>query len=164
MYTCNPDQAVWLDSYKEEYNGLTSNDTFDIISEDEYIRFCKTFTIKKINGVPTWAKSRIVVLVIYVDVSPYFSLDGEVEQYFQTALPQKVKVVFFCDDKWYLGIKFDWNTSSDGFVSYRISQEGYAAATIEEMGLSNANKFPLMTPYCSSLPVDTIPSIDMSRA
>ncbi len=105
MYPRNPDQAVWLDSYKEEYNGLTSNDTFDIINEEEYIRFCKThsikampsmctFTIKKTNGVPTWAKCRIVVLVIYVDDSPYFSLDGEVEQYFQTALPQKLKVVF----------------------------------------------------------------------
>lgn len=59
-------------------------------------------------------------------------------------------------------MNFDWNTCSDGSVSYRISQEGYAAAIIEEMELSNANKFPLMTPYCSSLPVDTIPSIDMS--
>jgi hypothetical protein len=38
MYSRNPDKPIWLESYKEEYNGLKSNDTFDIISEDEYIR------------------------------------------------------------------------------------------------------------------------------
>jgi hypothetical protein len=59
-------------------------------------------------------------------------------------------------------MKFDWSTSSDGSVSCRISQEGYAAAIVEEMGLSQANKSPLMTPYRSGLPVGTIPSIDMS--
>lgn len=47
-------------------------------------------------------------------------------------------------------------------VTCRISQEGYAAAIVEEMGLSNANKSPLMTPFRSGLPIDTIPSIDMS--
>jgi hypothetical protein len=73
MYSRNPDKPIWLESYKEEYNGLTANDTFDIISEDEYFRLCKlhgikampsmcTFTIKKTNGIPTRAKSRIVVL------------------------------------------------------------------------------------------------------
>jgi hypothetical protein len=73
MYSRNPDKPIWLESYKEEYNGLKSNDTFDIISEEEYICLCKlhgikampsmcTFTVKKTNGIPTRAKSRIVVL------------------------------------------------------------------------------------------------------
>jgi hypothetical protein len=44
-------------------------------------------------------------------------------------------------------MKFDWNTLPDGSVNCRISQEGYAAAIVEEMGLSNANKTPLMTPF-----------------
>jgi hypothetical protein len=73
LYSRNPDRAIWLDSYKEEYDGLKSNDTFDVISEEEYFYLCKlhgikaipsmcTFTIKRTNGVPTRAKSRIVVL------------------------------------------------------------------------------------------------------
>lgn len=66
LYHRNPDRDIWLDSYKEEYEGLCSNDTFDIISEDEYFKLsipsmC-TFTIKRTNGIPTHAKRRIVVL------------------------------------------------------------------------------------------------------
>ncbi len=30
------------------------------------------------------------------------------------------------------------------------------------MGLTHADKSPLMTPFCSSLPIDTIPMIEMS--
>jgi hypothetical protein len=32
----NPDHSIWLDSYKKEYDGLVSNNTFGIISEEEY--------------------------------------------------------------------------------------------------------------------------------
>lgn len=49
MYPRNPDKLIWLDSYKEEYNGLTSNDTFDIISEEEYIRLCKLHSSSEEN-------------------------------------------------------------------------------------------------------------------
>ncbi len=301
LYPRNPDKDIWLSSYKEEYDGLSNNDTFDIISEEEYIRLCKvhgikampsmcTFTIKRTNGVPTRAKSRIVVLgnfdprpwtkadcfspvvsipmvrlltalavhnkrtikqgdckfafiqaslpedeltivkppvgcpfsgkrtywrlkkslyglrraprhwykllstilqspeigltptkhdpcifhgtiipgkpplylAIYVDDFLYFSLDDEVEQYFETALSQKLKVDFLGDAEWYLGMKFDWNHHSDGSVGCRISQEGYAATIVEEMGLTHANKSPLMTPFRSGFPIDVIPLVDMS--
>jgi hypothetical protein len=73
LYSRNPDRDIWLESYKEEYNGLSTNETFDLISEDEYFRLCKQhgikaipsmciFTVKRTNGVPVRAKSRIVVL------------------------------------------------------------------------------------------------------
>jgi hypothetical protein len=66
LHTNNPDKNIWYQSYKEEYNGLTSNNTFDIISEEEYQRLrCThgvraipsmcTFVIKHNNGVPTRA-------------------------------------------------------------------------------------------------------------
>jgi hypothetical protein len=58
-------------------------------------------------------------------------------------------------------MKFDWSHSKDGTISCRISQEGYAATIANEMGLSTANKSPLMTPFRSGFPVDTIPHIDM---
>ncbi len=101
-------------------------------------------------------------LAIYVDDFLYFSLDDEVEQYFQTALSQKLKVDFMGDTEWYLGMKFDWHHFSDGSVNCCISQEGYAAVIVDDMGLSNANRSPLMTPFRSGFPIDTIPSIDMS--
>ncbi len=59
-------------------------------------------------------------------------------------------------------MKFDWNTSTDGSVNCQISQEGCAVAIVEEMGSSQANKSPLTTPFRSGLPVDAIPSVDMS--
>jgi hypothetical protein len=37
LYHCNADKDICLDSYKEEYGGLKSNKTFDIISEEEYL-------------------------------------------------------------------------------------------------------------------------------
>jgi hypothetical protein len=66
LYPRNPNHYIWLDSYK-------TNDTFDIISEEEYNHLCKThgikaipyictFTLKRTNGVPTRAKNCIVVL------------------------------------------------------------------------------------------------------
>jgi hypothetical protein len=79
-------------------------------------------------------------LALYVDDFIYFSLDAE----------------------WFLGMKFDWSHLQDGSISCRISQEGYASTIANEMGLSSANKNPLMTPFRSGLPVDAIPTIDMS--
>jgi hypothetical protein len=87
-----------------------------------------------------------------------------VEQYFTTALSQKIKVEFLDDAEWYIGIKFDWHKFPDGTVFCRLSQEGYAAAMVKKMGLSSANKSPLMTPFSSSLPVDAILHVDMSPA
>jgi len=63
------DQNIWLDSYKEEYNGLTSQNTFDIISGEEYHKIhasmgkhmipsmCILSTKKDANGHPSQAKS-----------------------------------------------------------------------------------------------------------
>jgi hypothetical protein len=73
LHSNYPYRSIWFDSYKEEYDGLVTNDTFDIISEEEYhhlrqihgiqaIPTMCTFVVKHTNGVPTRAKSRIIVL------------------------------------------------------------------------------------------------------
>jgi hypothetical protein len=92
----------------------------------------------------------------------YFSLEDDVEKYFENALAQKLRVEFLGEAEWFLGMKFDWSHLNDGSVQCRISQEGYTATIAREMGLTTANKNPLMTPFRSGLPVDTIPSEDMS--
>lgn len=54
----SPNHRIWFDSYKEEYDALFNNSTFETISEEEYHRHCKlsgrsaipsmaVFTIKK---------------------------------------------------------------------------------------------------------------------
>ena len=70
----HPDENTWLASYDEEYQGLLSHDTFDIISEQEYwdirdrtgrtaIPSMGILSIKTdSNGKPQRVKSRVVVL------------------------------------------------------------------------------------------------------
>jgi hypothetical protein len=99
-----------------------------------------------------------------VDDLLYFSLDNEVENYFRTVPSQKLNVNFVGDAEWFVSMKFDWHTSSTGRTSCHLSQEGYVATIVEAMGLTHANKSPLMTPFCSGFPIDAIPHIDMSPA
>ena len=68
----HPDRPIWLASYKEEYDGLRSESTFSILSKAEFasmrhksgppIPTMCVLTTKLSNGVPSRAKSRIVVL------------------------------------------------------------------------------------------------------
>ncbi len=70
----HPDHNIWFESYKEEFDGLTANSTFEILTEAQYFYLCKAigcvaipsmcvFTIKKDSrGHPVRAKSRIVLL------------------------------------------------------------------------------------------------------
>lgn len=96
-------------------------------------------------------------LALYVDDLIYFSEDPTVEQHFEQELASRLKVDFMGDVDYYLGICFDWRRESDGHVSVHMSQEGYANAFIDEMGLQNAVSSPKMTPYRSGLPIDSIP-------
>jgi hypothetical protein len=72
-------------------------------------------------------------------------------------------VDFLGDAEWYIGIKFDWKKDDNGSVSCRLSQEGYAAAIVDEMGLSSTNKSPLMMPLHSGFPIDANPHVEMSQ-
>jgi hypothetical protein len=101
-------------------------------------------------------------LAIYVDDLVYFSPSDDVEKYFEQALAQKITVDFMGDAEFFLGLKFDWIMSDDGHVDCRISQEAYAHTIVNELGLSQANINPLMTPFRSGFPIDTIPVVDMS--
>jgi hypothetical protein len=101
-------------------------------------------------------------LILYVDDFVYFSEDDDVESYFQQALQAKISVDFMGDAEWFIGMKFDWARSLDGHVDCRISQEAYIQEIVSELGQSNANSSPLMTPFRSGLPVDAIPFVEMS--
>jgi hypothetical protein len=48
LHVDNPDGPIWKASYSEEYTGLTSNSTFDIISESQYHSLCRQYGIKAI--------------------------------------------------------------------------------------------------------------------
>jgi hypothetical protein len=48
LYSRNPDWDIWFASYKEEYDGLCDNDTFDLISEKEYVHLSQQYGVKAI--------------------------------------------------------------------------------------------------------------------
>lgn len=56
-------------------------------------------------------------VAIHVDDIIFLSPDDAVEQYFTTALSQKIKVKFLGDTELYIGIKFDWHKFPDSIVS-----------------------------------------------
>ncbi len=58
-----------------------------------------------------------IYVAIYVDDNIFFSKDDKVEQFFKTALSQKIQVEFLGDAEWYIGIKFDWHHLPDGTVT-----------------------------------------------
>jgi len=46
-------------------------------------------------------------IILYVDDFVYFSPDREVEQYFENALSEKIRVDFMGAAEFFLGLKFD---------------------------------------------------------
>ena len=92
----------------------------------------------------------------------YFSPDASVERYFESSLSAKVKVDFMGDAEWFIGMKFDWNLSSDGHMECRLSQEAYSNIISEAMGLTDAMVSPRLTPFRSGYPIDAIPPKDMT--
>ena len=75
LHPTNPDRHIWLDSYREEAQGLLDLDVYERISKKEYLALRRSGVIPKAipsmcvlvvkpdkNGNPHRAKSRIVVL------------------------------------------------------------------------------------------------------
>jgi hypothetical protein len=69
-----PDYNIWLESYREEHDGLTDQNTYEIIDEATYLQYVEKYGIEAIptmcihtvktnaEGKPERAKSRTVVL------------------------------------------------------------------------------------------------------
>ena len=74
MQSSHPNKHTWLASYKEEYDGLVKQDTFDIIDEETYRHIHHTtgklaipsmgiLSVKKdASGNPLCAKSHIIMM------------------------------------------------------------------------------------------------------
>jgi hypothetical protein len=72
--------------------------------------------------VPSYLEPPPLYVALYVDDFIYFSLDDEVENYFETALSQKVTVDFLCEAEWFLRMKFDWSHQPNSNVQFQISK------------------------------------------
>ena len=57
---------------------------------------------------------------------------------------------------WFLGIHFSWRISPSS-VTVHLNQAGFATNLVESFSLQDRNQTPTATPYCSGVPIDSIP-------
>ena len=60
----------------------------------------------------------------------------------------------------FLGSSFEWNWLPDRNLSVQVSQQVFTEHTASRFGLKDCNCVPLMTPYRSGCPTDSIPDPD----
>ena len=105
-------------------------------------------------------------VVLYVDDFIYFSESDQVEAHFEHLLKEKCVVDFMGTVDYFLGVRFDWNTTNKNNISCKLVQQVYIESLIHKMDLADCRIDPSMTPYRSGLPVDSLPkgSSDISSA
>ena len=102
-------------------------------------------------------------LGVYIDDFIYFSTDKTVEKAFETKLSALTDVDFIGDVSHFLGIKFTW-TNSPSSLSVHLSQGLFVENLAYNMGLDPDSKSAPKAPYCSGLPIDSIPTTPMSTS
>jgi hypothetical protein len=89
----------------------------------------------------------------YVDDFVCFSTNGNVEQWFENGLAERVKVDFMGLVSWFLGVFFEWTVTAKR-VSAHLSKEGFVAELLERHRLADCNPSP--TPHRSGFVIDRI--------
>ena len=99
-------------------------------------------------------------LGIYVDSFVYCSEDPEVERVFEQKLASLIPAGFMERVSYFIGIKFEWTITTDK-LSVHLSQPAFTENLIQMAGLDQTSSTTKLTPYRSSLPVDSVPEINM---
>ena len=92
----------------------------------------------------------------YVDDCLYWGTDDATEEWFETALGDRLKIDFMGDLSYYLGVHYEWDRMPDGRLTVHMSQEGYVYKMLEQHGMDDGH-YPVATPYKSGLPIDRRP-------
>ena len=90
-----------------------------------------------------------------------FLLESDAEEScFKQILSDKVTTDFMGDADNFLRSSFKWNLRPDGNLSVHVSQQASAEHTASRFGLEGYNWVPLVTPYHSGCPIDSIPYLE----
>ena len=76
-----------------------------------------------------------------------------------TFLYHHIKVDFMGNVNYFLGTYFNWITHKDGNISVHLSQLAFIEFAPHCFSFHTLNKVPNMTPYCSGLPIASIPPV-----
>ena len=96
----------------------------------------------------------------YVDDFVLYSSYPTQEDLFQTLLQEHIQVDFMVDLDYFLGTEFTWIHHKDVNISVHLCQSELTEFTAHRFLVQSVNKVPIMTPYRSGLPIDSIPPVD----
>jgi len=99
---------------------------------------------------------------IYVDDIIYFSSSDEVERKFESCLTGVGEVDFMGQVSYFLGIEFTWKRLPDNHLCVSLTQQSFIESLLENLNISFEGISLYTSPYRSGLPVDSIPSVDMT--
>jgi hypothetical protein len=99
---------------------------------------------------------------IYVDDIIYFSPNDQVEREFEKRLSSLGEIDFMGQVTHFLGIEFNWHIHNDGNVSVNLTQQSFTENLLDSFVCSSDSISTFTSPYRSGMPIDTIPTIDMS--
>ena len=116
------------------------------------------FTGTLIKGQPP------LYLGLFVDDFIYFSANSEVERKVEQLFGQIYTVDFSREVKHFLGIKFANVRHEDGHLDIYMNQPKDIAELIKKAGLDQPQTLTAPTPYRSSLPVDSVPDLDLPNS
>jgi hypothetical protein len=61
---------------------------------------------------------------------------------------------------YFLGSAFNWKCHSDGNLSVLLTQSAFVEYSAHRFAINRLSPVPNMTPYCSGIPIDSIPPPD----
>jgi hypothetical protein len=100
----------------------------------------------------------------HVDDIIYFSQDDQVEREVEKQLSSIGNVDFMGQVSHFLGVEFSWKHHDDGNLSVSLAQQSFAENLIDSVNYSTASVSSYVTPYRSGLPIDSVPSIQLSSS
>jgi hypothetical protein len=98
---------------------------------------------------------------IYVDDIIYFSSNNKVERKFEELLSTIGNVDFMGQVTHFLGIEFTWDHLADGNLSVYLTQQSFTESLLDSLGYQSTTTSLYITPYRSSISIDSIPTQDM---
>jgi hypothetical protein len=90
-----------------------------------------------------------------VDNFTYFSVSDEVEQAFEHAIHQHLRVDFMGDVAWFLGCSYVWQRDTENKLTVSVTQTAKIESMLEEFGMLDCNA--TQSPYRSGMVIDRIP-------
>jgi hypothetical protein len=130
-------------------------------SPDDPCLFLGIVESPRLSNLPPKHERKPVHIGIYVDDFVFFSEDPAEEENFKLAMQDcTVPIDWMGTVDYFLGSAFNWKCHSDGNLSVLLTQSAFVEYSAHRFAINRLSPVPNMTPYCSGIPIDSIPPPD----